>query len=92
MDNSEKLHKTVTHIDVGLSERMARLSGECPGVEILCLATDGDSIRDSLTAIQSVGGYPAACNCGACKRIVEYLERGLALSQARKKAGISGKS
>jgi len=74
----------ITHVDIGLSESMAYVLDKKPSVEILCLAEDGDSIRDSLTAIQAVGGGPpAACNCAKCKRIVELLERGSTLKQAR---------
>lgn len=79
------MNNNIVHVDIGLSEDMAYVLGEQPSIEILCLAEDGDSIRDSLTAIQSVGGGPpAACNCGKCKRIVEMLEGGSSLARARK--------
>ena len=84
----EQCQGATVHIDVGLSERMARLSGERASVEILCCAEYGDSIRDSLIAIQSVGGYPAACNCGKCKRVAQELARGASLRDARRTAGV----
>jgi len=81
--------ETITHIDVGLTAQLAALTNEEPSTVILCGATDGDSIRDSLIAMQAVGGYPAACNCALCKRVAENLARGMELGPARKAVGVA---
>ena len=59
----------ITHIDVGYQRQYAHVLGVRPSVLILCGASDGDTISDDRTAIQSSGGYPAACTCAACRDI-----------------------
>lgn len=62
-----------THIDVGYSRQYAYVLGVRPSVLILCGAADGDAIRDSRTAIKATGGWPAACDCAACKAIAHLM-------------------
>lgn len=63
----------ITHIDVGYRRQVARLLGIEPTIVILCGATDGDTIWDDPGIIRSVGGFPAACTCGVCKRIAGIM-------------------
>lgn len=70
---SESSNKQITHIDVGYSRQVANILGIQPTTLILCGAKDGLTIRDDRTAIRANGGYPAACNCGACQRIAQLM-------------------
>lgn len=82
----------LTHIDIGPSPSMAAAMAIEPYTEFLCGAdtTSGDSIRDSLTALQIDGVPPAATTCNHCKRIAELIGRGVGLDRARKQvAGVA---
>lgn len=61
------------HIDVGYSRQIAHVLGVQPTTLILCGATDGGTIRDSRDCIATFGDVPAACTCGACRRIAEIM-------------------
>ena len=70
------MNEPITHIDVGYSRQFANVLGVRPSVLVLCWASDGDTINDDRTAIQSSGGYPAACTCAACREIASIMYGG----------------
>lgn len=75
----------LTHIDIGDSPAMAAAQATEPYAEFLCGAdtASGNSIRDSLLAIEQYGNYPAATTCSRCQFATALIGRGVPLKKAR---------
>lgn len=74
---------SVIHIEVGNRAAIARWLGEEPHTELLCGATEGDSIWDDISCIEIFGSFPAACTCYKCKKVAQAVRNGVGLEKAR---------
>lgn len=81
--DDQKIKQQIIHIEVGNRPNIAKWLDEEPHTELLCGATEGDSIWDDIGCIEIFGGYPAACTCHKCKKVAQAIRNGINLKKAR---------